>query len=51
MSANSVSARTGGGGYYAKSGQAWTEGGRGLKAGKNVRTSFIDDSLERNSRP
>ena len=47
LSSNSVSARTGGGGCEAKNGQAWTGGGRGLKTGRNVRTSFMNDSNAR----
>ena len=29
-------------GLLSKSGQAWPRGARGLKTGKNVRTSFMD---------
>ena len=38
-----VSGRTKGEGCYEKRGQTWTEERRGLKTGRNVRTSFMDD--------
>ena len=40
-----VSARTGGGGWSTKCGQAWAGGGEIPKIPKFVRTSFMDDPL------
>ena len=45
LSSNSMSVQKGGGLLLSKSGQTRIRGGMGLKTGKNVRTSSMDDPL------